>query len=162
MNRGFTILGGTSLIAIAIAILSIPFYLWILPELHDKTLDQFSEPLLSISVPEGTQVLDTLSSIGLQTGNSNHCDYLAALLVKTDLPRVEIEQYYKGKYDGDSEVEFFWTNDTHEPSVIDIVNPTGIYTLNDWVNVKSKETEANLIIYIFEGALTSSIDFRCR
>ena len=162
MKRGFASFGILSLAAAVIAVLFIPVYLWIAPKLHDRTLVRFSKPLLSISVPENTQQIDALSRVGLQSGNSNHCDYLAALLLKTGLKKNDLEAYYQDSYKGESTVEFFWINEPHGTGIGN-VNPTGIFTLNDWVNnVKPEETDANVIVYIFEGDMTSSLDLRCR
>ena len=141
--------------------LAVLAYVWFLPMLHDKTLEKFSEQFLSIIPPQGTQVVDTLSIIGHQSGNSNHCDYLVATLLKTKLPKSDIETYYINEYKGSSRINFFWLDNAQGKDIF-TVNPTGIYTLNEWVNVKSNETQANVIIYIFEGAMTSALDLRCR
>lgn len=159
-NKGsivFIAIGG---IFLAASVLYFPAYLWFFPYLHDKTLDNFAGPFVNIQLPERTQEVDRLSIVGHQSGNSDHCDYLAAKLLKTDLSKSEVEKYYRDKYAGKSQVHFFWTNEPHEPG-IGAVNPTGIYTLNDWINIEAKEKDANLVVYIFEGSMTSALDPRC-
>lgn len=135
-------------------------YLWLFPNLHDQTLKEFSEPLANISNSEDIQRIDSLSEVGQQSGNSDHCDYLAAQLVKTDLSKSEVEKYYRENYKGNSTLNFYWFDEPHKPG-IGVVNSTNIFTLNDWVNNVSKTGNANLIVYIFEGAMTSSFDYRC-
>lgn len=142
---------------IGVIALYVFFFVIFFPYLHNQTLNRFSYELLSIPTPEKTQVVDSLTLAGHQTGNSNHCDYLAAQLIKTDLPKSEIEKFYKDNYKGESEVRFFWINEEHKPGLLG--NPTEIYTLDEWVDNKSV---ANLIVYVFEVAMTMSFDYRCR
>jgi len=135
-------------------------FLWFFPHLHDKTLNVFSQRLFSTPLPENTQEIERINKVGLQSGNSDHCDYLAALLLKTALSKSDIEKYYENNYKGDSQLHFYWVNELYVPG-IGVVNPTNIFTLDDWVNNKSKISGANLILFIFEGAMTSAFDFRC-
>jgi len=158
--RGFATFGVIVAIIGAVIVLYIPAYLWLFPMLHDRTLNTFSQELLTIPVPNQTQEVDRLTKVGHQSGNSDHCDYLAAILLKTDLSKSEIEKYYKNNYRGKSTVNFYWFDEPHEPG-IGAVNPTGIYTLNDWVDSKAKATGSDLMVYIFEGGMTSALDLRC-
>ncbi len=91
-------------IIVSLVIASVAFwlisYLWVFPHLHDKTLREFYQSLTSIPVPEETNLIDSLSEVGQQSGNSDHCDYLAAELLKTNLSKSEIENYYIGNYKG--------------------------------------------------------------
>jgi hypothetical protein len=142
-------------------VLYFPAYFWVFPYLHDRTLQDFSSRFMSISLPDKTQEIDKLTRVGQQSGgNINECDYLAAFLLKTELPRIELEKHYSSHYRGKSEVEFYWLNEAHGSGIGEI-NPTGIPTFTDWLNSKSKGTGANVIVYIMEPALTSSIDPRC-
>jgi hypothetical protein len=141
-------------------VLYFPAYFWFFPYIHDYTLDRFAEPLISITAPQKTQILDRLSRIGQQTGNSDHCDYFAAIVLKTELPKDEVESYYRKNYDGKSGLAFVWLNEknnyTAGDSRIDV-----IHTLKDWIDNKQASNKANLIVYIFEVAMTSAIDYRC-
>jgi hypothetical protein len=160
MKKGLTTIGIIAGLVILVIGSYFVSYRWLFPYLHNQTLKQFSEPLIGITPSPGIQKIDSISEVGQQSGNSDHCDYLAAQLLKTDLPKSEIEKYYRSNYKGKTELNFFWTDEPHKPG-IGAVNPTNISTLDEWVNTKSKMTGANLIIYIFEEGLTSAFDYRC-
>jgi len=158
--KGFAVIWIIGGLVVAIVVIYAACLMWVFPQLHNQTLDKFSSQLLTIPVPQKTQLIDTLSEVGQQSGNSDHCDYLGALLLKTDLSKSDAEKYYRDNYKGSSQLHFYWTNEPHQPG-IGAVNPTNIFTLDSWVNDKSKITGANLIVYIFEGAMTSAFDYRC-
>jgi len=160
MKNGFVLIGIIAGLIVGGVALYIASYLWLLPYFHNQNLKEFSEQLVIIPPPAKTQEIDKLNQIGQQSGNGDHCDYLSALLLKTDIPKPEVEKYYSDNYKGKSRLYFFWINEPHKPGIGN-VNPTNIFTLDEWVNNKSKTTGANLIIYIFEGAMTSAIDYRC-
>jgi hypothetical protein len=104
--------------------------MWLVPYLHDQTLNGFR----NIPIPAKTQEVDNLSQVGQQSGNSDRCDYLATLLLKTDLSQPELEKYFANNYKGKSQLNYFWVNEPHKPG-IGAVNPTNILTLDDWVNI---------------------------
>jgi hypothetical protein len=136
-------------------------YFWIMPHIHDQTLRQFSTPFLNVSLPSNTHEIDRIIKVGQQSGgNINECDYLAAFLLKTTLSKSDLQGYYASHYSGKSRVQFYWLNELHG-SGIGVINPSGIPTFDDWVNYRSKASGANVIVYIMEAALTSSVDPRC-
>lgn len=160
MKRGFAVMWIIGGLVVGAIILYAVSFTWVFPQLHNQTLAKFSSQLVTLPAPQKTQVIDSLSVVGQQSGNSDHCDYLGALLLKTDLSKDDIEKYYRDNYKGNSQLHFYWTNEPHQPG-IGAVNPTNIFTLDSWVNDKAKSTGANLIIYIFEGSMTSAFDYRC-
>ena len=147
-------------IILGIIVFYMAAYMWIIPYFHDQTLRTFSEPFLHITLPSGTQEIDRISKVGQQSGgNINECDYLAAFLLKTGLAKSELQEYYAGHYSGKYKVHFYWLNEPHGPG-IGVINPSGIPTFDDWVN-QAEKSGANVIVYIMEPALTSSVDQRC-
>ena len=144
------IVGGLVLAAI---VLYFPAYLWFFPYLHDKALVNFSQPLVSIQFPAQTQEVDRVSVVGQQSGNGDNCDYFSGVMAQTSLSKEELEQYYRSKYSGESPVRFFWLDQDS--------NDIAIHTLKEWVEDKNKTNNADVVIYIFEGAMTSAIDYRC-
>ncbi len=58
----------------------------------------FTNNLENIPLPPKTQRIGaTHSSFGLLSGNSNHCDYSASYLIKTELTPIEIKEHYRNK-----------------------------------------------------------------
>jgi len=155
--RLIVIIGG---LVVVLIVLYAAAFMWLFSQFHNQTLSRFTSQLTRIPVPEKTLLIDTLSQVGQQSGNSDHCDYLGALLLKTELSKSDAERYYRDNYKGASQLHFYWTDESHQPG-IGAANPTNIFTLNDWVNSKAKDTGANLILYIFEGSMTSAFDYRC-
>jgi hypothetical protein len=151
-----------TVVAILVGVIALYFVslLWFFPYIHNQDLSRFSQPLMSIPPPADTQVLDSIIQVGQQSGNSDHCDYLAAWLLKTSSTKQDIEKYYSKNYKGGSSLNFFWISEPHKLG-IGTVNSTNISTLDYWVDNKSKSEGANLIVYIFEGAMTSAFDYRC-
>jgi len=161
MQRGFTVFGIIGVIVLAIVVLSIPAYLWLLPALHDRTLNQFSQTLTQIQLPQNTQQIGELSKVGQQIANSDHCDYFAGVMVKTALPKEQFENYYRSQYTGKSELKFLWLDEESEYTTDSQYDPTVIHTLKDWVADKSLSNKANAVVYIFEVGMTSALDLRC-
>jgi hypothetical protein len=65
--------------------------------LNDAELASMTDRLLAHPLPPGTEfsVHGAQSSVGLMVGNSNHCDFLVRLSLRTDLPEAEIASYYR-------------------------------------------------------------------
>jgi hypothetical protein len=47
--------------------------------------------LFSLPLPKDTTSIDTYTEIGQQIANGNHCDYLAAILLKSTLSKNDLE-----------------------------------------------------------------------
>jgi hypothetical protein len=117
MKRGFAVIGIIGGLFAAVIVLYAISFVWIFPRLHDQTLSKFSSELTNIPVPQKTQLIDTISEVGQQSGNSDHCDYLGALLLKTDLSKSDAEKYYRDSYRGTSQLHFYWTDEPHQPGI---------------------------------------------
>ena len=157
--RGKTILT-SGLGILALLGLYFAWYVWIGPYLHDKTLAKFSEQLFEIQLPDNAVLLDRISVVGQQEGNSDHCDYLAAIQLQTELPKSALENHYKNSYSGDSEVKFVWL-DEENPYTNKEFDPLVIFSLKDWIINKLDDSRSSVVIYIFESGMTSAIDRRC-
>jgi hypothetical protein len=107
--RLIVIIGG--LVVVLIVLYSAAFT-WLFPQFHNQTLSRFTSQLTRIPVPENTSLIDTLSQVGQQSGNSDHCDYLGALLLKTELSKSDAERYYLDNYKGASQLHFYWTDES--------------------------------------------------
>ena len=49
----------------------------------------------NIPLPQDTKIIDSISVAGKLTGNGNSMQYFGAILVKSDLDLIELEDYYK-------------------------------------------------------------------
>ena len=161
MNRKLSKFGLAGIIILILIVLSIPTYLWLIPKSHDRTLERFANELFSVQVPEKTHEVDRLSKVGQQIGNGDHCDYFAGLMVKTDLPKEQLEDHFRANYSGKSQIEFLWLAEENKYTTDNAFDPTIIHTLKDWVNNKSVIERSNVIVYVFEAAMTSALDLRC-
>jgi hypothetical protein len=135
----------------------ISLFFWIIPAQHDASLQEFSSSLLSVPAPENGQIEASLSKVGLQVGNGDHCDYLAALAIQSKMAKKDLQDYYEEEYKGKSKVQYVWLDESS--SYTSTTSPDTIFSLKDWVQ-KYKDS-ANVVVYIFEPSMTSSFDYRC-
>ena len=135
-------------------------YLWIIPKRHDAILNDFAKGLLSIRLPEESKLIDSTSIVGQQQGNSDHCDYLAAIILDSSLPKQRLQDYYDQNYTGNSEIEFVWLdeNNIYTTEEFDF---RAIRTLKTWISDNRENEHASVVVYIFEAGLTSAFDYRC-
>ena len=71
-----------------------PFF--ISPIVNDITLHSFSKQLFQIELPD-TKIIQKYSRCGKWVGNGNGMDYLACVIVETDLTYEELETQLKNK-----------------------------------------------------------------
>ncbi|GAA0952739.1 hypothetical protein [Nonomuraea longicatena] len=64
---------------------------------NDEKLARLEERVSMLSLPPETERGDhgVQGTVGLQAGNSNHCDYLVRMALFTKLPDSEIAHYYR-------------------------------------------------------------------
>lgn len=62
---------------------------------NDAIADGVKKDLLSLPLPQNTEVIDSFSSAGKLTGNGNGMQYFGALLLKSGLTEEELKSYYK-------------------------------------------------------------------
>lgn len=68
---------------------------WIIaPVSNDFSLHQFSKQLYDYPLPPHTQIVEKQQACGKLNGNGNGMDFLAAVLLKSDLPSDELSEYY--------------------------------------------------------------------
>ncbi len=62
---------------------------------HNARLARIEEELTRLPLPEGTERLEVYSSVGLLSGNGNHCDYVSAMVLRGDVERPLLEEFYR-------------------------------------------------------------------
>lgn len=136
-------------------------FFWVVPMIHDATLKKFSAPLLSIPLPEKSKKIDSISIIGQQFANGNHCDYLAATLVETNLSKNDVQEYYNNNYKGKPALKFVWLDERNSYTQ-NTFNSQTIFSLKEWMGRAPIVASSTFAVYIFESNMTSSFDYRCR
>ncbi len=72
------------------------------PAINDRAAEVLADELYSLSPPDGTVVIESVSAAGNLTGNGNKMQYFAAVLVSSDMSIEELYAYYTDAFDGDS------------------------------------------------------------
>lgn len=64
---------------------------------NDEQLARLEEQVSMLPLPPDTEPGDMAvqGTVGIQSGNSNHCDYLIRMALLTKLPDAEIARYYE-------------------------------------------------------------------
>lgn len=76
-----------------------------------------ADALKAYDLPEGTQILDSVSAAGKLVGNGNGMQYFGAILIKSELSLEELKEYY-GKLASD---EFQNIVEKQETGTIDFI-----------------------------------------
>lgn len=90
--------------ALVLALVSAPI---VISMQNDAVARGVEAELLEFPLPAHTEVLDSSSAVGRWEGNGNGTMYLGAILIRSELPRAEIEAYYAalGEQDQKPDVE---------------------------------------------------------
>lgn len=113
---------------------------------NDEKLARLEERVSMFPLPPDTEhdIGTTIQgTVGLQSGNSNHCDYLVRMPVLTKLPDAEIARYYES-----AAVEGV---EGRELSGTVYVNPS-----RSW-----KDDYKSVIVQFFDGFHDPGLDMRC-
>ena len=76
---------------IIIILVGLPMYITIS---NDMIAKRTEKELKHTSLPENTEIIDSISIAGKLTGNGNGMQYFGAILIKTDLSEEELNNYY--------------------------------------------------------------------
>lgn len=66
-----------------------------IPAVNDRAAEELAHELSSLSPPDGTVVIESVSAAGNLTGNGNKMQYFAAILVSSDSSAEELYDYYR-------------------------------------------------------------------
>lgn len=144
------------IITILLMVLYLISFVYLFPLLHDKKLEEISSLLTNVELPQETNILSTGSKVGHQIGNSDHCDYFAYLVIKSNLTNKELTEYYKSK---NLDIEILFKNNlgSYQNEKVD---HDEVFTLKELVD-SNKAVNYTAIIFVFKIAETSSFDLRC-
>lgn len=69
--------------------------IFLIPVVNNLTAKKVEQDLLALSIPEATEVIDSISKAGKITGNGNGMQYFGAILVKSELSIDELNVFYE-------------------------------------------------------------------
>ncbi len=65
-----------------------------IPLINNHTAYKVEKALCEITLPEETELIESLSRAGKLTGNGNGMQYFGAILIRSELPLDELDAYY--------------------------------------------------------------------
>jgi hypothetical protein len=150
-------------IIIIMAIVS-PFI--IAPLLNDFALHNFSKQLYNYPLPLHTKILEKHDACGKLNGNGNGMDFMATMLVKSDLTSNELNDYY-------SKATFNYAKNESTMSkdkiAFEIVKPTSPNLESDYLEhqgiffdrLKNINSYSNYyIVILYDGGYSADFDIR--
>ena len=67
-----------------------------IPLINNQTAYKVEKELCETSLPEKTELIESISRAGKLTGNGNGMQYFGAILIRSDLSLEELDAYYSG------------------------------------------------------------------
>lgn len=67
------------------------------PVVNDNVAKKTAKELSDLPLPQNTEYIETVSKAGKLVGNGNGMQYFGAILIKSELPLNELEEYYSSK-----------------------------------------------------------------
>ena len=129
---------------------------------HNARLARIEEELTRLPLLEGTERLDVYSSVGLISGNGNHCDYLSAMVLRGDVERTVLEEFYR---------EHTVSSPDGYPLELRVgaggLQPAPGYEVYDaplaslWAEAFRLEGQKVQVVYVFDAGLSADGDPRC-
>ena len=79
---------------VAIISFIIGFVVMFIPLSNDRAARNVEQQLVSITLPENTELVESVSKAGKLTGNGNGMQYFGAMLIKSELTLDELSAFY--------------------------------------------------------------------
>ena len=122
-----------------------------IPLINNHTAYKVEKTLCEIPLPEETELIESLSQAGKQTGNGNGMQYFGAILIRSDLSLEELDAYYSGYRSNEWECLV----ETQEGQSIDVIdhetlnfgkeiNDAGYYIVYSWESENSLLKELDI------------------
>ena len=85
---------------VPIAIIGILFIAFIVsvPLINDFSAKNVEKSLVEITLPDNTQMVESISKAGKLVGNGNGMQYFGAVLIQSELTREELSDHYSQKH----------------------------------------------------------------
>ena len=89
-----------AIIVFLVVIVLIVGFIISIPLVNNYSANNVEQELLSIALPAGTEMIESLSIAGKVVGNGNGMQYFGAILIKSEHTLDELFNYYSGKLEG--------------------------------------------------------------
>jgi hypothetical protein len=127
---------------------------------HNARLAQIEQELAALPLPQGMERLGVYSRVGLLSGSGNHCDYLAVMVLRGDVERAVLEEFYRrhtvSSPDG-YPLEIRIGAGRRQPAP----EHEGILWDFEWLGAFPTEEQQVRLVYTFDGGLEPEDDPRC-
>lgn len=137
---------------LAVFLFSIIAFAVSIPLTNNVIASNVRKDLIRLPLPEGTEILDSISVAGKLIGNGNGMQYFGAILIKSELSLDELNQYYQPYRKNE------WSQIVHKQTSnrIDIIEH-GVYSFDKW-----DSGEDNYIVYTWGSSEYSLRDWDIR
>ena len=109
---------------------------------NDEIAKKLEKKLLSTDLPNNTEIIDSISVSGKLVGNGNGMQYFGAILIKTDLSKNDLDEYYNQF----RENEWSYIIVAQKSSKIEVIEH-GNYKFNKYNPLNNAEKEKYYMIY---------------
>ena len=89
-----------AIIVFLVIIVLIVGFIISIPLVNNYSANNVEQELLSIALPDNTEMIESLSIAGKVVGNGNGMQYFGAILIKSEKTLDELFNYYSGKLEG--------------------------------------------------------------
>lgn len=122
-------------------------------------LNAFAQQL-SEAMPANTKTIDSVSEFGTVTGNGDHCDFLAGVLVETEMNRDDFEEYVRANYkDNSTNLRFTWWSGKDADASIRKPDYANFWPLRDIALRNITAPSNQVLVYTYKP--DAVFDFRC-
>ncbi len=137
-----------------IIILLILMFIFAIPITNNIMAKEIETKLKTTKLPPQTQIIDSISIAGKLVGNGNGMQYFGAILVKTELSKEELKEYYREK----AENEWEYLIEKQTSNKIEVIEH-GDYVFK---KVKGENLNQCYIIYSWESPKNNLLNLDIR
>lgn len=143
----------TGLVIVLLIILSITVCAISISFANDYSADKTAKEIKEIPLPENTEFVELISRAGKFTGNGNGMQYFGAMLIKSDLSLVELDEYYSAY----RENEWDYVVEVQDSREVECIEHSHI-----WFSTDVEPSESYYIVYSWGSAVSPLGDFDLR
>lgn len=151
MKKAFEIIRGT-IIVLAVILIGFFALLFVPQMINDAYLPSFRKEVIeNLTLPEGSEMVEYVSSCGNSSGTGDHTDLYVAILIKSSLDEDTIKEYYKDD-------EHYWR--TWNTARLDTTKTFGMVCMNLEFEADIDKIEGYYILEYCKSAPLSWFDIR--
>ena len=130
---------------------------------NDRTLNKFSNQLFNMLLPEKTTLIEKHNICGKLNGNGNGMDFLACILIETDLDIYQLKDYYENIKFENAKKNHGFSVEVHVVKVLNNELQTEYLEHGSIVFSRindNSDFEKYFAIFIYDGGYSSIFDIR--